>query len=440
MKNKLNILLRKGLSTLSLAVFITGLSFNATAGVDPTTAWWNNADFEAYDLGTVLTASTEDPPGTAWSGNHAVRIQEVSSTNSSATGKVLGFALNSGDTFGEASQGGNRSVNKTFTNALSGYVYVKTAFYHATNGTMYQFKNSTGDVIFEFGSNNSNNANNALWFTGKTTADVALGNRAKWSDVEFLLDINPEAPKLLKIILTYNGASKTFTDITLTNGSGINNLTVNNFKGYEAAGFDNTTIGNLIGDQIKDLTGDATLNTIPDQSIGKNYSLTAFAEVMDLTLNIPNPALDIVWSVSDWGTLSADEQALVSITRNSDDHTQAELTVSNAISTDAVITLKAKLGDTELTFQVTLKAPSTEALKADLLIEITTAGALKDAVTDSNPFLTGIKETLSAAIETAQGVYDNQSATLAGVNQTIEDIKAAQATFSTALAPYTAFV
>jgi hypothetical protein len=438
MKNKLNILLRKGLSVLALAVFMTGLSFNVRAEVDPTTAWWNNANFEAYELGTVLKASTEDPPGTAWSGNHDVRIQEVTSaTNSTATGKVLGFTRASGNSFGENGSAA-WTINKTFTNALSGYLYVKTAFFHSTGGTLYQFKNSSGEIVFEFGSN-STATSNALWFTGKTRDEVALGARSKWSDIEFVLDVNPETPKLLKIILTYAGTSKTFTDIALTYGGAINNLTISNAN-YPAAGFDNTTIGQLIGDQIKNLTGDAALNTIPDQSVSKNYSLTAFTDVMDLTLDIPNPALDIVWSISDWGTLSVGEQALVSIPRNSDDYTQAKLTVSDAISADAVITLKAALGNTELTFDVTLKAPSTEALKADLLIEITAAEALIDAIADSNPFLTGISGTLNTAIESAQGIYDNQSATLAGVNQAIDDIKAAQTAFSTALAPYTAFV
>jgi hypothetical protein len=439
MKSKFSILF----SALSLAVFMTGFSFNLRAEVDSTAAWLNNADFTEYMLGTVLKTSTTDPPGTVWTGNHDVRIQDVgatNTTNSTAAGNVLGFVMNEGDTFGESAQSGGRTVTKTFDNALSGYVYVKTAFYHNTYGTMYQFKDSNGNIVFEFGSNTNNNANNALLFTGKTNADVLLGNRGKWSDVEFVLDVNPDAPKLLKIILTHNSVSKSFTDIELANGGEIKNLAIINYKGGASGGFDNTTIGRLIADQIKDLTGDANLNTIPDQSVTKSYSLTAYAEVMDSTLDIPSPALDVAWSVSDWGELAAGEQDLVSITRDPDDYTQAELSVSGAISTNATITLKATLGETELTLSVTLKAPSTDALKAELLDEITAAQALTDPDADDNPFLTGITGTLSTAIEDALGVYNNSEATLAGVSQAIGDIKAAQTAFNTALAPYTAFV
>lgn len=65
-----------------------------------------------------------------------------------ATGKVLGFTFNGGTAFGETSQGGNRGAYKTLENTLTGLLYVKTSFYHCTNGTTYTLKNTAGNIVF----------------------------------------------------------------------------------------------------------------------------------------------------------------------------------------------------------------------------------------------------------------------------------------------------
>ncbi len=401
------------------------------AGIDPTTAWWNAETFESYAAGTTLKTGWTDNGGSPY-----VLAQTVTSpTTGTATGIVHGFCINNVTALTEVSQGGNRGVYKSFDNALTGLVYVKTSAYTCTNGTTYSLKNSSGTIVFEFGGI-SNTANAAFWFTGKTTTEVALGNRAKWFDIECILDLNNNVA--LQVVVTYNGTSKTFTNIALPAGGDIKRMDVTMIKGYEAAGLDNTTFGSLLADGIKDLTGVDDIQTLSN-TVTNDYSVTEFATAMGQDNVMAKKDLDITWSISDWGTLSTEDQALVSLTRSSTDFRTATLSAGN-ISADATITLQAVYGSTTITKLVNLKALTVDGLKAGLADEITKSNNLMSAVTDANPYISDAKTTLTGFVTAAQAVIDNSSATIEQASTALSNIQDAEVAFSSTMAPYNDFV
>ena len=206
--------------TLFLAFVTTILSSASYAGVDPTTAWWNGETFES------ITAGTDQKTG--WTNNGGspfVMTQTLASqTNGSATGIVLGFPIASATAFAEsAAQSGGRGVYKTFTNALSGHVYVKTSFYQSTSGTTYSLRNSSGAVVFEFGGNGSSSGN-TLWTTSTANTVVAMGTRAKWADIEFVLDLANS--KLDTLNISFAGTTKSYTKATLAAATDVKSLYV----------------------------------------------------------------------------------------------------------------------------------------------------------------------------------------------------------------------
>jgi hypothetical protein len=416
--------------TLTIVFILTVFNFSF-AGIDPTTAWWNAETFESYTALTSLKTGWTDNGGSP-----AVVAQTVGENTGNASNMVMGISFNGQAAFAESSQGGGRGVYKSFENALAGTVYIKTSFFGCTNGTTYALKNSSGAVVFEFGGAN-NVANAALWFTGKSGADVALGNRAKWSEIECVLDLINN--KAVAVKLTHNGTVKSFTNTTLPAGTDIKRLDVSMSKGYEAGGFDNTTVAKLLADNIKDLSGISQLQTLAGESITSDFNLISFTNIMEMDVVIPSTNLDITWSISDYGTLGAGDQALVSLVRSSTDTKTATLTVGS-ISADATITLSATLGTTTLTKQVLLKSLSVTGLKSGLADEIVAANTLINAVTDSNPYINTAKTTLTNLVNAAQAVIDNASATIEDATTALANIQTGKSTFTTAMNPYNTFV
>jgi len=270
--------------TLLLSLFATAFTTGIFAqkaipvpssnGVNTTTAWYNNETFESFTAGTSLKTNWTDAGGSP-----AVVVQTVvSPTMGSATGKVLGFSFNGTTAFGETSQGGNRGAYKTLENTLTGLLYVKTSFYHCTNGTTYTLKNTAGNIVFEFGGSN-NTAGAALWTTGANNATVAMGNRANWSNIELIIDLDNN--KLIKQNLTYNGVTKTFSNIALAAGGDVKTFLFTAFKGWEAGGLDNTTFGSLLADGIENMTGVENIQTISGSYVDAEYAVTAFAYCME---------------------------------------------------------------------------------------------------------------------------------------------------------------
>lgn len=428
---------------ITLLVVIILATFNSTElfaynGINATTAWWNNQTFESYAAGTDFKAAG----ATAWSGwtsSYFVLSQSITaSTTGTATGNVLGFATSNVTALAEVSQGGTRTFTKSDFNPLTGYVYGKTSFYCATGGngisTNYSLKNSTGGIVFEFGGVSA--TSNNLWITGVPAATLTMGARGKWADIEFLLDLNNN--KALTAIVTYSGVSKTYTNITLAAGTNINTLLVTEAKGYDAGGFDNTTFAQLVPDSIANMSGSGSVQTL-STNINNDYSVTSLTKSMGQYLTIDKTDLNVVWTISDWGTLSTADQALVSLVRKSSDFRIATLTTGN-ISADATITLTATYGTITLTKTVALKALTIDGVKATLLSEINKAIAARDAVTDINPFITGTKSALQNLIDAAQTTYNNSSATIADVTAAISNLQTAETTFATTLSPYNDFL
>jgi uncharacterized protein YjdB len=360
--------------------------------------------------------------------------------------------MNNVNTFGNSGLNGTRGLHKVFENALTGLVYVKTSAYiglsnHTTtvNSTLYTLKNTAEDVVFEFGGLKGNNAaTNRLWFTGKTAEEVELGNGESWFDIEFVLNL--DAKTAPKVVVTYNGVSKTFTDISLSNGDDIKRLDIALGRGNNAlaenggaGGFDNTTFGQLIADTIKNLAGAETVQAMVDNPVSSEYAVTTFSYVMDSDFDIPKADMDVVWSISDYGTLSDEDKARVSLVRSETDFSKAILSIGS-IEAGATIRLQALFGNAVLTKDVELKSPDTDALKATLQEEITKAEALRDAVTDNNSFITDLKATLTNVISSAKALIEDEDATLSALGTAITTLQTSETVFSDAIAPYNEFV
>ncbi|MDR0682794.1 MAG: Ig-like domain-containing protein [Dysgonamonadaceae bacterium] len=419
-----------------LATVITAMLFfnQLYAGVDPTTAWWNNEDFEGYELGTDL--KTEEggwTNATGVGGSPYVKIQQVDGN------KVFGVNGNSdtGETFGPGSGNGPRGVQKIFEQALSGLVYVKTRMYHGTYGTDYILIDAENTEVFKFGGVNPNSGTAAsVYFT--ESGDARFGDpRNTWSNIEFVLDLTGN--KIIKIAVNdtelTDYADKT---ITTTHAGNIKQLKI--ILGKEGlGGFDNTTFGQLVADTIKNLAGAETLQAMVDNPVSSEYTVTTFSYIMGSDFDIPKADMDVVWSISDYGTLSDEDKALVSLVRNETDFSKATLN-AGSISADATIRLQAQFGNAVLTKDVELKAPSIEALKATLQEEINKAKALLGAVTDNNSFIAGLKSTLETVISSAEALIEDENATLSAMGESITALREAESAFSDAIAPYNAFV
>ena len=419
--------------TLLAIVLATLWSTNVFAGIDPTTAWWNAETFESIAAGTDQKTGWTNNGGSPFVMTQTLATQ----TNGSATGIVLGFPMASATAFGESTaQSGGRGVYKTFTNALSGYVYVKTSFYQSTSGTTYSLKNTAGTTVFEFGGNGGSSGN-TLWTTTTANTVVTMGTRAKWADIEFVLDLT--SGKLDTLNISFAGTTKSYSKSNLPASTDIKSLYVSMTRSYCAAGLDNTTFGQLIPDKIKSLSGVTNLQTMSSGSVTSDFSVSTFTNAIGKDYVIPKTDLDVVWSISDYGTLSAADQALVSLTRNATDTRIATLS-ARSITADATITLQAVYGSTTLTKQVLVKTLSVEGLKSGLADEISSANLLMSIVTDSNPYISNVKSALINYVNAAQAVIDNASATIEEATTALSNIQAGKTTFTTAMNPYNDFI
>lgn len=408
-------------------------SINSYAGVDPTTAWWNGETFES------ITAGTDQKTG--WTNNGGspfVMTQTLGAqVSGSATGIVLGFPIASSSAFAESSaQSGGRGVYKTFTNALSGYVYVKTSFYQSTSGTTYTLKNTAGTTVFEFGGNGWSSGT-TLWTTATANTLVAMGTRAKWADIEFVLDIANS--KLDTLNISFAGTTKSYTKTNLAAATDVKSLYVSMTRSYCGAGLDNTTFGQLTPNNIKTLSGISSLQTNSTSAVTTYFNVLTFTNAMGKDYIIPKTDLDIVWSISDYGTLSSGDQALVTLTRSASDTRIATLS-AGSITADATITLSAVYGATTITKQVLVKNLSVAGLKSGLADEIAAANLLMTAASDSNPYIIGIKSTLTGYVNAAQAVIDNSSATIEEASTALSNIQSGNTAFSTAMTPYNDFL
>jgi len=429
---------------VTLVTVLTSTSLHAS--LNTATAWWNGETFSGFALGqSFQTAGT--PAGlayTGWANNTTKLFVNVDSiapqTIGSASGRVFGLTpatptsplwLFSPSTSSSTTYG----VTKTFTNALSEYLYVKTSFYTSIGGSRYTFKNKAGNVVFSFGGQDNNSSNAFLVTNGTTTTVGALGNRATWGDIEFLLDMKTK--KAVKVIFKSSATTKTLTNLTLLNGSEVNRLDITTGR-YPGCGLDNTTMSAIVPDSIKDFAGVSSLQTSSGTTT-TDLSVTAHTAVMDYYCALDTTTANISWSISDYGTLSPADQALVSITRKANNTRIGTLSAGN-ISADGTVTITASLGVTTITKTVNLLASSTDGFKALVSTQITNGNAAMAAVTDVNPYITGAKNTLTAAINAAQGVVDNASATLTEVQDELAVITAANSAFTTAMTPFNTFV
>jgi hypothetical protein len=432
-------------NTIFMAIILAILSStNLFAGIKTSTAWFNNETFESYTAGADMkTSGSVGFSGWTPSTTLYVNIQNASSYNyGSASGNFLGFSVTNVTPLTETSASGSRTWTKTFSNSLTGYVYGKTSFYTSTGGssyspymgTGYYLRNSSGTDVFMFGG--YANASNALFCTGVTNTTMALGARAKWADVEFILDIPNK--KVVKVSMTYNGTTYSNTNLDLPAGTDVSTLYVFGNRGYVAGALDNTTIGQLVADNIKTLTGATSLQTLSGNNVTTDFSVTAFTTAMSQDLTISQPDLEIQWGISDYGTLSNEDKALVSIARSATNFQTATLSAGN-ISADATITVQAVYGSTTLTKTVNLQAQTIGGLKSSLASQITSANALLGTITDTNPYITSLKNTLQGSITAAQTVIDNSSATISDATTALSNITTAQTNFSSSVAPYNDF-
>ena len=97
-------------------------------------------------------------------------------------------------------------------------------------------------------------------------------------------------------------------------------------------------------------------------------------------------------------------------------------------------------GATTITKQVLVKNLSVAGLKSGLADEIAAANLLMTAASDSNPYITGIKSTLTGYVNAAQAVIDNSSATIEEASTALSNIQSGNAAFSTAMTPYNSFL
>lgn len=431
--NKMRKTTQRGTTLFALFISINTFAYNA---INTTTAWWNNEAFD-YTAGTDFKTSGTQPWSGWTSSYYVVCATPTVYSYGTATGNVMSFNITNATTFVEASTSGNRTFSKIFSNTLSKYIYGKTSFYTSTYGSTYTLQNASGTTIFEFGGVN-NNANASLWCTGTTSAAVALGNRAKWSDIEFLLDLSTS--KVVAVKFTYNGTNKAFTNLALIapTGSSITNMLVTAIKGAGIAGLDNTTIGQLIPDSIANCSGSSSIQCM-ENKVTSDYSITSLTHVLGQDISFNQTDMDVNWTIQDWGTLSTADRDSIKLERKSTDYQSATLSVGN-ISADATIVIKATYGTVSTTKTIAIKALTIEGLKSSLLSEIANATTTLNAVTDTNPFLTNIKTSLQTAITSAQTTYDNTTTTLTEASAAISSIKTAVTDFSTALLPYNSFV
>ena len=417
--------------------------------VDATTAWFNGENFTSSTLGSPITYAT----GYDWTGTIPV-IHTNAATNVTTAGNVLGFSTSA---VANLTEGTAVSINATklFPTTLSGVVYAKMSSYHCTRGTGIVFKNTAGNTVFGFGSKDGNSSSKSnLRYTldgfvgsggylngNPSLVEITSLNfiRGQWYDWEMVIDLN--AKKLIKLTATKNGGGTvSISGIPLTNGGSIDKLNIVTANYGAAAGLDNVTIGELAPDKIANLTGFTEVQTL-SSSVSKTYSLTATADIASLSLtNVIVPGGNIVWTISDWGGLPVEDQALVTLTRNSSNHAEATLLTTSSVSADATITIQAQLGSgTPLTKQVTLKAATLAGFKTLLFNEIGIATNLRNAVTDSNPYINGAKPIITTSINSAQDKYDN-STSMSEVLTETDLLKSAEANFSTTMSPYNTYV
>ncbi len=435
----------KTITKFLLGLSALALTFHTQAGVNPTTAWFNGETFETYTLGQDLTAAGESAYS-GWTKNAGFAMIQSGTTfdfSSTASGQFLGFTINNTTSLAEVAVSGGRYFYKTFPNALSGLVYGKMAFFTATGGstyspyygTDYQLKDASGNIVFEFGG--MAQTSNALWMTGVDRTTMALGARAKWADIEFVLDLS--AKKIVKATITYNSVSKTFKEVALNFDSPIVQLYVHENRGYAAGAIDNATLGQLVAEAISAIQGETTLQTLSGETVSQNYSVDLTSSVMDTTLIVSDTSSDITWTVSDWGTLGTTDQGLVSLTRSAEDTKIATLAVG-AISADATITLQAVFGSSTLTQQVLLKSVSVDGLKATLTEKANAGKDLVAGVTDDNPYISSEKTKLNTVITNSEALVASASSTVEDITLGLSNQETANSAFSSAIAPYTTFV
>lgn len=413
------------------------------AGVNPTTAWFNGDTFESNTLGEDLTTAGASP-WSGWTKNAGYALVQNSTAYNygSASGQFLGFSINNTSALAEVSASGGRYFYKAFPDALSGLVYVKSSFYTATGGnyspylgTTYTLRNTAGTDVFTFGGAYA--TSNALFCTGVDKATMAMGVRAKWADVECVLDIANQT--IVKVSMSYNGTTKTYRNLVLPAGTDIKTLYVAGNRGYVAGGLDNTTIGQLMPDAISAIAGDDAVQSMSGQSVNTSYKVALSASVMDTTLVMNQTDAAIAWSVSDWGTLSSADQALVNVTADVTDSRIAALSVGS-ISANATITLKAEFGSVVVTKDVNLKAVSLDGLKLALTDAVSTAKSNSDAVTDVNPYITSAKGELTPVLSAANVVIATVSSTIEDFTMQLSSVATADSAFGAKMVPYNAFV
>lgn len=435
----------KTLTKFFLGLSALALPLLATAGVNPTTAWFNGESFESDTVLTDLTASGTSP-FSGWTKNAGyVLIQSGTTFNYSAnaSSKFLGFTINKTASLAEVGTSGSRYFYKTFPNSLDGLVYGKMAFYTSTGGstyspyqgTDYQLKDASGNIVFEFGGMAA--TSNALFMSGVPATTMNLGARAKWADIEFVLDIPNK--KMVKASMSYNGTTKTYTNISLAFDNAITQLYVYGNRGYVAGAIDNATLGQLVADAIVNLQGEDIIQSLSNENVSKIFSANLVSTVMDTTLTVADLTSDINWTISDWGSLSSVDQALVTLTRSAEDTKTAALTVGS-ISADATITVQAQFGTSILTKQVLLKSVSIEGLKATLTSKTDDGKSLLTAVTDENPYISSEKGKLNTVISNSEALVASASSTIEDVTLGLSSQETANIAFSAAMAPYNAFV
>ena len=423
--------------------------------LDGTTAWFNGENFDSHAVNDVADAwNFIAGNGSASSSMYYAYKNPAAGNLGNASGNVLAIANPSytATTFAEPNANRQFEISKTFANNLTGYVYATYSGYTCTRGTAYTFLNSSGNAVFGVSGQNTiatlryqlaKPTSDGTYLTGTYTAfSPSTGNlRGNWFQVEMLLNLTGSTKEVVKIKTTVGATVQTYGPITLTNGENISTFHIITGK-YNAAGLDNVSIGNLLANNISNLTGAAQVQTTSSQ-IDETYSVTALGSVSSLgvtNIEIAGGNSDINWSISDYGTLTESDKSLVSINRNTSNHAQAVLTTTGAVSADATITLQAVLGSTTLTYNVTLKAASVAGLKELLLAEINNAKAKRDAVTDINPYIVSAKTTLQSQIDAAQAVYDNPAATEANVNNSIATLQGSETDFDNNMNPYNTYV
>ena len=436
-----------------LLTFICSLSTKAQS-VDPTTAWWAGENFNSYTAGTTAPAWNFIAGNGSSAATTFCWYKTVAKNAGITYGNVLSITSPEGTSaFGEPNANRQLEVEKTFSNNLTGYVYATYSGYTCTRGTAYTFINSDGNAVFGVSGQNASATlryqltkptSDGTYLTGTYTAfSPSTGNvRGGWFRVEMLLNLTGTTKEVVKMKTTVGTTVQTYGPITLTNGGNISKFHVITGK-YNAIGLDSISIGNLLADDISTLTGDAELQTLSSQ-VDKTFSVKALASITSLSVSnieIAGGGSDINWSISDYGTLSEQDKALVSINRNTTNHAEATLSTTGIITSDATITIQAKLGasGTTLTKQVTLKAATIEGLKSALSGEITTSNGLITAVTDSNPYITNAKNTLQGVTTSSQAVVDNTSATSNDIITAIGNQQSAKNSFTATMSPYNTY-